>query len=252
MDRPIPGAWNATLHAARLGFIRASRGKVLYGSMILLALPYIGIAIASATGTNLDHEAQVAMMRGWTDTLLSLVAVLVAYGGVAEEVSRGSAVYFWTRPQPRWALPRGKFLSSSLLVIPAALLLIIVGSAWAGSPVPAGKLALAITLSALVHIALALAAGTLYPRHAVVTALVAMAILDLAIYAIPGAAQTISPVFIVRNLAGLLPPAGALNKILPRPNVSETTSVIVLLGQTIVFLLVAAIRVTRWEYRPRT
>lgn len=251
LQRPKPSALAATWLVARINFTRLLKGKLTYGAMVLMALPLVGIALVQSLGGASGQST--SLFRSWLDIFLPLGTLLLSYGGVAEEVESGSAVFIWTSGRPRWILPVGKLLAAWILATVPGLALVLTGDALSGMPVSFGPLAAAVVLSCAAYSALGLAAGTLVPRHAMATALTTGAVLNLFVVHIPGWASVLSPAFHVHNLAGIAKvPGKAVSRFFSIPPITTTTSALVLLGIAVGLALVAAIRVTGWEYRPRT
>jgi ABC-type transport system involved in multi-copper enzyme maturation permease subunit len=245
-----PAGLIGTVLGCRLGLKKTLRSRLLWGCLFLLALPLIAQLIIVATGRNLGPGEGKTFFSGWLTLLLPLAAILASYAGVAEEVESQTITYLYSRPLKRWSLPAGKLLAAVLLFGPAALILLALGAhlSPAGAPPLSGLLPAAV-LATLVYSALALCAGALVPRHAVLASLGLLALLDMGLTHVPGITQTLTPSFHLKNLAGLLPPPGKLARFIPRPAVSGSTSVLVLLIQTALFSTITVIRSTVWEYR---
>ncbi len=251
MHRPEASALSASWIVARIAFARLLKGRLTYGALVLMALPLIGIAIVQSLGA--AARESTSLFRSWLDVFLPLGTLLLAYGGVAEEVESGSGVYIWSSGRPRWILPMGKLLASWILAMVPGLALVLAGDALAGMPLGPGRLAAAVFLSTAAYAALGLTAGALVPRHAMATALTTGAVLNLFIVHIPGWAGVLSPAFHVHNLAGIAKaPGKTVSKFFSVPDVSVTSSALVLLGITVTLALLAALRSTHWEYRPRS
>lgn len=250
LQRPKPNALAATWLVARINFARLLKGKLTYGAVVLMGLPLLGIGIVRSMGEGTSES--VSLFRSWLDVFLPLGTLLLSYGGVAEEVESGSAVFIWTSGRPRWILPMGKLTAAWIIATIPGLALIIAGDALAGMPVAMGSLTAAVILSCAVYAALGLTSGALVPRHAMATALTTGAVLNLFVVHIPGWASVLSPAYHVHNLSGIAKaPGKAISTFFSTPDLSVSTSALVLVGIASGLALLAAIRVTYWEYRPR-
>jgi ABC-type transport system involved in multi-copper enzyme maturation permease subunit len=242
-------ALSASLLICRLGLSKTLRGKLLWGCLALMALPLIAQVVVVATGNAVPDDRTGTFFRGWLTMVLPLAAILASYSGVSEEVESQTVTYLFSRPLPRWTLPVGKLATSVALLAPAAIVFFAGGALLAPDRVPSAGLLVAGVLAVAVYSSLALCAGTLVPRHAVLASLGLLALLDMGLTHVPGFTQTLTPSFHLKNLSGLLPPPSRLEALMPRPVVDPSTSTAVLLIQTLAFIGVAIIRSTFWEYR---
>ena len=234
---------------ARLGLVRAVRGKILYASLALLAFPLAVQAIIMAVGQTVDAARFTALATLWINAVLPLAAILNGYGAVADEVEGRTLGYLFCRPVPRWSLPLGKALVPVVLVGPCACILVASGWALADHPPGLPRLLAAVLLASAYYSSAAVCAGALVPKHGVVASLGFVAFTDLALGNVPGFTQALSPGYHIRNLAGLLPPPTTMERFLPRPDVSVSTSALVVIVLSALLLLTTVVRLNIREYR---
>lgn len=245
----VPDSATAFGLSVRLGLVRAVRGKMLYASLALLALPLAVEGIVLLSGRGADEPLFTGLATLWINAVLPLSAILNGYGAVADEVENRTLGYLFCRPVPRWSLPLGKVMVPVVLLGPCACVLVACGWALAGKPGALLPVLAGVLVASLYYSAAAVCAGSLVPKHGVVAALGFVAFTDLALGSVPGVTQALSPGYHIRNLSGLLPPPTTVERFLPRPDLSVTTSALVVLILSAVLLCVTVARITLKEYR---
>jgi ABC-type transport system involved in multi-copper enzyme maturation permease subunit len=214
-----------------------------------MALPLLAEIAIVASGHSLPADETATFFRSWLTMVLPLAAILASYSGVSEEVESQTVTYLYSRPLGRWTLPAGKLATSVAVLAPAAIVFLTAGSLLSPDGAPAGGLLVGGVLAVTVYSSLALCAGALVPRHAVLASLGLLALLDMGLGQVPGFTQTLTPGFHLKNVAGLLAPPGRLELLMSTPSADPSTSGVVLVIQTAAFLAVAIARCTFWEYR---
>ena len=108
--KQIPSGLASTFVLARVTWTRLVRGRALWVSLFVAALPCL----------------YAAMMRGGVQDelyafeilILAILAPMFISSSLGEEIEDRTTTYLWSRPIPRWAVLAGKLLA----LVPICLL----------------------------------------------------------------------------------------------------------------------------------
>ncbi len=211
---PVPSFGSSVAAHARLGFIRAVRGRKLRLGVVATLL----VVVAAVTARYLADEAtpadvvRTAVRLGFFWMLAFLLPFLFASGAIAEEVEGRTLTYLAMRPSGRVALTLGKFLvawSFSAGLLAVGVLLLHVG-AYATEPSAmieelgdTFRYIGALTLLALCYTAICLFWGALVVEASGLISTLHLASLEFVFGFLPGVARFLSMNFFCQELAGL-------------------------------------------------
>lgn len=255
MTRP-PSPLQAVWLFADLGLRRARRGKLIWLSLIILALPVIAALarlIAGETGVSTYQSELEVLLRYLTPFLMALHASAT----VAEEVQQRTITYLFSRPIPRWTLPLGKYLANLLAnAIPLLVAVVLIYAfsmlgegreLWGQLPLLARSLAV-LLLAAIYYGALAAAMGAIATSFAFAATLIYLLVVEVAAALIPGWLKVVAMSVHLRVLAGLYRPEESL--FLSDPSLPATVSFSAILAMTALWLIISVAWVASSEYRP--
>jgi ABC-type transport system involved in multi-copper enzyme maturation permease subunit len=187
--------------------------------------------------------------------LCLLLALLYGTSLLGRELEGKTLTYLFTRPVARWKVVAGKYLAIQAAVLPPTLLSLAV--TWyllrqPGSPGLLGAMAVAAGGATVAYNALFVLLGFLFPRRALVLALV-YGVFEFLVSLIPALINTITVTYYLRSLVRRLGPYTDVEKLEPElqrmvGGASLETAAAVVGGITLVALLAAAIMASRREY----
>lgn|GEM_PF-3823433 len=211
-------SWQAARIVARATWRQTVRARTLWASALLLSIPVALAPVAAARSTDAWEVVFEILVA-----LLAIVPPLHLAPAVSDEVSEQTFTYLWSRPLPRRAIGLGKFIALAPLV--AGGFAVATGAAYGLIAVQTefdiGALVraeLAIVLGSVAASAVALALGTLIPRHSQAAAIAYLALVDLAVGTIPISLADISLTRHVRRLADTDNSAGMLAALASQPS----------------------------------
>jgi ABC-type transport system involved in multi-copper enzyme maturation permease subunit len=237
---------------ASMALTRLRRGKVIYFTLGLLALPVV-VALIAIIARSWGAALFRQVLAVYADFLLLFVPAIHAAPALGEEIDARTLTYVFARPAPRWAMPLGKFVATAAVLVVActvsvALTYLVCMLRDPSELGPAigllGRAAAAAALGAIAFGALATAIGALFPRRPVVATLVYLLLIDGLFGHIPGFLKAISLSFHLRVVAGLHQGGGGWE-----PNPSALVSTLVLVVASLVFLWLGSVIVASSEYR---
>ncbi|MDB4962031.1 MAG: hypothetical protein JWP01_2030 [Myxococcales bacterium] len=237
-DRKIPSALASTTTMAGLTWKRLLRGRALWVSCLIAALPVLYAAARRRFGGDSDPSEMGAELFTFQVLILALLAPMFVGASIAEEIEERTTTYLWSRPLPRWSVLAGKLLA--LVPVTAAIVLASwMASAWLSwSALPPTRTILAIGGGALAMSMVATGIATLAPKHGMALTIVYMLFFDFPIGVLPATFQELSIGHHVRVLSGLRTPFDAGTPL------SATIGLIVVGG---LWGLIGALRVRRLE-----
>jgi ABC-2 type transport system permease protein len=200
---------NASLAIARLTWRRTLRGRAMWLSAAMLALP----AVVAAFG-----RSDASRWKAAIDVLVFLLAVIPAMhlaSAVADEVEDGTYTYLWSRPIPRWSVVAGKLMALTpaiALAFAASATAAYVAAHGGGAPSYASMArAVAGTTTGVAALSLlAVGMGTIVIRYAMAATIAFMLVFDMTAGTLPFAIRELSISHQVRAIAtGTDEPASA-------------------------------------------
>ncbi|HEY3356331.1 MAG TPA: ABC transporter permease [Polyangia bacterium] len=238
---------------AGMALTRLRRGKVIYFTLSLLALPVV-VAIIAVIARSWGASLFRQVLTVYTDFLLLFVPAIHAAPALGEEIDARTFTYVFARPAPRWAMPLGKYLATALVLVVGCTLSVALTYLVCMLRDPSelgaelgllGRAATATCLGAIAFGALATAIGALFPRRPVVAALVYLLLIEGLFGHIPGFLKAIALSFHLRVVAGLNQAGGSSWE----PNPGALVSLLVLVIASVVFLYLGSVIVSSSEYR---
>jgi ABC-type transport system involved in multi-copper enzyme maturation permease subunit len=255
MSGSVPSALATVRLLAALSLRRARRGKLVWLTVAILALPVAAAILALVTGNGgrpfFDKLLEVLLRY-----LAPFIMALHASATVAEEVQGRTITYLFSRPVARWTLPVGKYLgnlavNATLLVVATALIYLgaMLGEgADLGRELPAlGRGLCAVALAALHFGALASAFGAMATSFPFVATLIYVLIVEVGFAFVPGWFKVTAMTVHLRAIAGLYRPE--LGTFLSDPQLPLPVSLAVVLVVSAGWLGIAVSWVGSTEYR---
>lgn len=239
---------------AGLALRRFRRGAQLWLTLGILGVPVIAAAAALSTD-NAGYPFFKQMLELYLRFLVPFVMALYASTTVAEEVQAKTITYPFSRPVPRWTLPVGKYLGAIVIngvIISLSLALVFVLSLAAeGSLLEAlpqlGQGLLALLLAVALFGAVATAFGTVITGYPFVATGVFFLVVEVGFAAVPGWLKITAMTVHLRTIAGVYQPKTLM--FLSDPNLSVGIALSVVLTMTLLWLAVAAVWISRAEYK---
>jgi len=252
---PPPSGLAVARQIAAMSLRRARRGRTLWLSVVIL-----GLVVASALASLLSGRGGVDYYRAALDLVLRYIVpfimLLHASAAVAEEVQARTITYLFSRPIARWALPVGKYVGSLVLglglALPALVLVYVIGmlaepaELWAELS-QLGRGLVATSLAVVLYGAIATAFGTMVTSYSFVAALVYVLVVEVSFSFVPGWLKVVAMSVHLRVVAGLYKPETTL--FMSDPSLSAAVALPVVLGEVLLWLMVAVTWVQSTEYR---
>jgi ABC-type transport system involved in multi-copper enzyme maturation permease subunit len=192
----VPSIGSAIWALVRLTFARLRRGKQLWISVVIGALPIVLAAL-------LPEGRDVIGLTYLAETLvLAVVPAMLVSASIGEELEDRTAAYLWSRPLPRWTILAGKLLA--LAPFAAA----VVAGSWIAAvrigthELPATQTVVGVAAGALAISAIAAGIATLAPNHGLSLTIVYM-FADATIGAIPASIRSVSVTHAASSVAGV-------------------------------------------------
>jgi ABC-type transport system involved in multi-copper enzyme maturation permease subunit len=250
-DAPPPVMQAIGVYAG-MALTRLRRGKVIYFTLALLALPIL-VAVIAVIARSWGASLFKQVLAVYVDFLLLFVPAIHAAPALGEEIDARTFTYVFARPAPRWAMPLGKYLATAAVLVVGCTLSVALTYVVCMLRDPSelgtaigllGRAAAATSLGALAFGALATAIGALFPRRPVIATLVYLLLIEGLFGHIPGFLKAIALSFHLRVVAGLHEGGGGWE-----PNPSVLVSTLVLVIATLLFLWLGSVIVAGSEYR---
>jgi ABC-2 type transport system permease protein len=191
----------------RLSLLRLRRSRIRWLVVAMCFLPIL-VALLTGLGTTRAADRWLAVGELTLRTLTLLLPTLLVAGTVGDELVGKTYSYLWSRPIPRATLLFGK-LAATLPIMAVALVTSlsiaygIVAATSEGAEIGWLIQALIAGLAGLVSAsAFAIGLGTVLPKHALITVLTWVLLLEQALPSVP-AAQNLTTLHHVRVLARL-------------------------------------------------
>ena len=190
----------SALVLAQLTLTRLMRGRAVWVSAIIAALPVVFAAAIRANG-----NPNVALdVLAFEMLMLAIIPPMFVASSIGEDIEDRTTTYLWSRPVPRWSVLAGKLIAlaplSALLVALSWVVAVYVGemrfpSAQSTIALAAGALAISLVSSGL---------GTLLPKHGMAMTIAYMLFFDLPVGAMPISLANLSVTHHVRAVAGIV------------------------------------------------
>ena len=198
----IPSGMSSTLVLAGVTWLRLVRGRALWVSLLIAALPCLyAVMMRGPDGS----RAITDELYAFEILVLAILAPMFISSSLGEEIEDRTTTYLWSRPIPRWAVLAGKLLALVPIVIAIACAswLAAANIAWSMMPPARSFLALALGATGIAMIATGIA--TIAPKHGMALTICYLLFFDLPIGVLPATLQEMSVTHQLRTLSGLWP-----------------------------------------------
>ena len=194
---------SSMLVIAQLTLTRLARGRAVWASAIIAALP-IAFAAILHTKTSANTRAISIDVVAFEMMLLAIIPPMFVASSVGEDIEDRTTTYVWSRPVPRWAVLGGKLLTlapiAALLLCTSSIVAVYAGprellSAQTVISIAAGAIALSFVSAGL---------ATLVPKHGMALTIAYMLFFDLPVGAMPISLANLSITHHVRAVSALL------------------------------------------------
>ena len=188
---------------AHLTLVRLFRGRAVWISALIAALPVAFSAILTSQGRRPDPIGLLI----FENLILAILPGMFIASSIGEDIEDRTTTYVWSRPIPRWSVLAGKLLALAPLV--AAL----VATCWTVAMyIGTGELPPAISVVALAAgpIAccfMAAAIATLVPKHGMPLTIAYMLFFDIPVGMMPLSLAELSITHQMRTLSTVFSPA---------------------------------------------
>jgi ABC-type transport system involved in multi-copper enzyme maturation permease subunit len=189
----------ATLSIAALTWTRLRRGRAIWVSILLSAVPIL----MSNLITGRRHADGIDIVLSVSILLLAIVPPLHIAASLAEELEERTAAYLWSRPIPRWTIVSGKMLA----LVPFVAVLSIGGALGAGYNIGAvgdtldpGRLAIGLGLGVFATSCCAAAIATIATKYGAAIAMVYILFVDHTVGVFEASLANISITHHVRSI----------------------------------------------------
>lgn len=194
--------WSTALVIAELTLRRLFRGRAVWVSVIIAALPIVFASALRRYGQDSNLDVDILVFE--TLVLAVLPAMFVA-SSIGEDIEDRTTTYLWSRPVPRWAVIAGKLLAlaplSAAMIVGSWVIAVVVGT---GAP-PTAISAIALGAGTLVICFVAAAIATIVPKHGMPLTIAYMLFFDIPVGAMPISLAELSVTHQVRALAQVVP-----------------------------------------------
>lgn len=173
--------WSAMLVIARLTLTRLFRGRAVWISVIIAALP-LGFAAAISTK---QHSNLANDILAFDLLLLAIVPAMFVSSSIGEDIEDRTTTYLWSRPVPRWSILAGK------LVALAPLSALVIVASWiaavylAEHRMPSAQITFALAIGTIVVCFACAGIATLVPKHGMPLTISYMLFFDIPVGVMP-------------------------------------------------------------------
>lgn len=194
------GPWSTTRVLAQLALTRLLRGRAVWVSAVIAALPVVFAAAVRSLRQHANIEVDVLAFE---TLLLAVLPGMFVGTAVGEDIEDRTTSYLWSRPVPRWSVLAGKLLA----LAPATALLVVaswIAAVYAGSlALPSGLSIAALGAGALAVCCVSAGIAALVPKHGMPLTIAYMLFFDLPVGAMPVSLAELSITHQLRAVAQL-------------------------------------------------
>jgi ABC-type transport system involved in multi-copper enzyme maturation permease subunit len=233
MSRAAVGGGAATLSIAGLTWKRLRRGRAIWVSVLLSAVPVMMSNLISGN----DHANGINDVLAVSILLLAIVPSLHIASSLSEELEERTAAYLWSRPIPRWTIVSGKMLA----LVPFVAALSIAGAIGAaynigavGVTLEIDRAVIGLGLGVLAVSCCAVGIATIATKHGAPISMVYLMAVDHSIGLVDASLANLS---ITRHVRDIVYMYGSVS----------AKPIIGLLAISLVWLVVALTRIRRLE-----
>jgi ABC-type transport system involved in multi-copper enzyme maturation permease subunit len=206
--------WSTALIIAQLTLTRLFRGRAVWVSVIIAALPMVfafAIRAQRADGTKSNFADDVLAFEM---LLLAIVPAMFVSSSIGDDIEDRTTTYLWSRPVPRWSVIVGKLLALaplSALVIAASY----VSAVYVGNrAMPSVQTTVAVAAGTIVVCFACAGIATLVPKHGMPLTIAYMLFFDLPVGLMPISLAKLSITYQLRVLGGIHPEEPAQNGVI--------------------------------------
>ena len=188
-----------TFVIAALTLRRLLRGRAVWISVLIAALPIAFVAILRAQST--EPLTDVDDILVFVMLLLAIIPGMFVASSIGEDIEDRTMTYVWSRPVPRWAVLAGKLLALAPLVA------VLVAGSWfvavllaTGSP-PSTLSVVALAAGSFTACFVAAAISTLVPKHGMSLTIAYMLFFDIPVGVMPISLAKLSLTYQLRTLS---------------------------------------------------
>lgn len=197
-----PSAWSTTLTIAALTLRRLVRGRALWVSGAIAALP---IAFAAALRSNGRPEHTMILdVHAFVQLVLSVLPAMFVASSIGEEIEDRTTTYLWSRPVPRWAVLAGKLLALVPIICALSLASWTLAMTIGVGVTPSAVSCVGFVLGAVALSVVAAAIATLVPRYGMPLVICYSLFLDLPLGVMPASIKNLSISHHVRAIADIM------------------------------------------------
>jgi len=197
----IRGGWSTAFVIAQLTLVRLFRGRAVWVSGIIAALPIVFAAAVRAQGQRSNVQVDVLVFQ---TLLLAVLPAMFVASSIGEDIEDRTTTYLWSRPVPRWSVLAGKLVA----LAPLSALLIVgswIASVYAGvHAMPSGLSILALAAGAIAVCLVAAGIASLVPKHGMPLTIAYM-LFDIPVGVMPVSLAELSVTHQLRALAQVVP-----------------------------------------------
>jgi ABC-type transport system involved in multi-copper enzyme maturation permease subunit len=196
--KAVPSPLTSVLTIASLTWTRMIRGRALWVSLLIGALPIMYGGAAKRAGSAAGNEIFVF------EVLIAMVlAPMFVASSIGEEIEDRTTTYLWSRPVARWSIIAGKLLTFIPVTVAIVTVSWVLASkvSWDQWPDQRPTIALASGVAVLCVISAGIA--TLAPKHGMALTICYVLFLDSPLGVLPATFNQISVTHQVRTLAGI-------------------------------------------------
>lgn len=201
-----PTTFTAVWAIAALTWRRAVRGRTLWVTAILAALPLFYAALTYRYGGGFRSINPIGFARNVFGIVMLTLAISPAMNvasSLGEELEERTSAYLWSRPLARWTIAAGKLLALAPVVAIGAIGGLVAAHAASDGNLP-GPLGFAgVAAAAVGFCVVAAAIATIAPKNGMTLAICYALFIDLAMGALPISLRNISMSYHASSIAGL-------------------------------------------------
>lgn len=190
--------WSMAGIIARLTLTRLFRGRAVWISVIIAALPMaFAAAVSSQSNAKIDDDILAFMMLQ-----LAIVPAMFVSSSIGDDIEDRTTTYLWSRPVPRWSVLAGKLLAlaplSALLVVASWVSACFVGT----RALPSASSVIGIAAGTVVVCFACAGIASLVPKHGMPLTIAYMLFFDLPVGVMPISLAKLS---ITHEMRALIP-----------------------------------------------
>jgi ABC-type transport system involved in multi-copper enzyme maturation permease subunit len=190
--------WSTAVIIAQLTLTRLFRGRAVWISVIIAALP-IGFAAALRGRADVQVSGPVSAFEM---LLIAIVPAMFVASSIGDDIEDRTTTYLWSRPVPRWSVLAGKLLAlaplSALLVAGSWVISVFIGE---GAP-PSAMSTISFAAGAIIACFACAGIATLVPKHGMPLTIAYMLFFDIPVGAMPISLAKLSITHQLRALGG--------------------------------------------------